>query len=163
MTETNAPAEASKLIAAVFPDHASLHAAVEQLVARGVPRDQISVVLAEETKGAPMATGVRQTETRSNEGVGAAIGAVLGGVAMIGALSVMGPLALVAGASLGGMMGGVVGSLRGAGATEDYANRIDAALQDNGGIVMIHVPRTGTDEARAHLAAVGGRFIEEAV
>ena len=154
--------EAEKLIAAVFPSHAALQSAVEQLLARGIPREKISVVLAEDTKGAPVATGVRQTETRSNEGVGSAIGAVLGGVAMIGALAVMGPLAIVAGAGLGGMLGGVVGSLRGAGASEDYANRLDSALQEHGGIVMLHVSRLGTDEARQHLAAVGGQFIEEA-
>ena len=163
MPDINPPAEADKLIAAVFPSHGALSAAVEQLVARGVPRNKISVVLAEDTKGSPMATGVRQTETRSNEGLGAALGALLGGAAMIGALAVMGPLAIVAGASLGGMMGGVAGSLRGAGATEDYANRLDAALQKHGGLIMLHVARSGTNEARQHLAAVGGQFIEEAV
>ena len=154
--------QAEKLIAAVFSDHAALQAAVEKLVANGVPRDKISVILAEDTKGAPLATGVRQTETRSNEGLGAAIGALLGGAAMIGALAVMGPLAIVAGASLGGMMGGVVSSLRGAGATEDYARRLDAALQEHGGLIMLHVSRLDTDRARQQLAAVGGQFIEEA-
>jgi len=160
-----APTERMNHVAvALFASAAHVPAVVDELLARGIDRDAVSVVsrtseaqiaesaIAESETDADRASGVA-----AGAGAGAAVGGLGGLLLGLGALAVpgIGPVlaagpvaAALAGAGLGAAAGGVVGSLTGLGIAEDDARLYAEALRRGGTLVAVR-----GDEAQAGMAA----------
>lgn len=129
---------------------------------RGYTRDDINLLMSEETKKTHFADGkgiVDDKNTKTLEGAGAGsaiggtVGAVIAAIAAIGTslalpglgLVIAGPLAAAfAGAGAGGLTGGIIGALVGSGIPEDRAKHYDQGVRE-GGIVLGIQPRTPAD------------------
>jgi len=156
--QTNKP-----LITGLFPDRESAESAYQTLSERGYTKDDVNVVMSEDTKKRHFAPGGAETElgTKAAEGagVGGAIGGTLGAVAAAIAavgtslaipglgLVIAGPLAAaVAGAGAGAATGGIVGALVGWNMPEERLKKYDEGIR-NGGILMGVHPRSDDDAA----------------
>ena len=143
-----------KTVVALFDNLDTAQAAVQELLARGFGRDDISVVRTNQEDD--HTTGkMEQTENdASGAAAGAGIGAVLGGLAGLlvglGALAIpgigpivaAGPLVTtLAGAGLGAATGGLVGALADAGMSEREAAAYAEGVRRGGTLVTV-----GTDE-----------------
>ncbi|MDQ3819323.1 MAG: hypothetical protein M3362_16825 [Acidobacteriota bacterium] len=126
---------------------------------RGYTRDDISLLMSDETRQKYFPSEEPQTEMGSKalEGlgigsaVGGTVGAIIAAIAAIGTnvvlpglgLTIVGPIAAAfAGAGAGGLTGGLVGAFVGAGIPEERAAVYESGLRD-GGIVLS--PRTDED------------------
>jgi hypothetical protein len=152
------------MVTGLFPDRASAERAYQSASSRGYGKDDINLVMSDETRKRHFATDTgAETElgTKAAEGagvggaIGGAIGAVLGAIAAVGTsiaipglgLVIAGPLAAgLAGAGAGALTGGLVGALVGWGIPEEHAKRYEAGLK-SGGIVMGVRPRSDEDAA----------------
>lgn len=148
------------MITAVFHDRASAERAYRAITDRGYDRDDVNMVMSDETRK-QFATTEGEHDSKALEGAGAGagiggtIGAVAGAIAAIGTslvipglgLVVAGPVAAaLAGAGAGGITGGLVGALVGSGIPEDRAKVYETDVKE-GGIVMGVTPRS-EDDAR---------------
>lgn len=135
-------------VVGVFEIHQQAQAAVEKLLAAGVPKDRISVL-------ANMGMTDTEDYTHSkNESVkgGLATGITWGGIGglALGLLAlaspgilVAGPLALAlaaAGAGVGAIGGGIVGAMNQLGVPDDQANMYQAAVERGGTVVTVFAP-----------------------
>lgn len=164
------------MITALFNDRDDAENAYQELLNRGYTRDDISVLMSEDTRNTYQTTDT-ETELGSKAaegtGVGAAVGgtlgAIIGAIAAIGTsvllpglgLIVAGPLAAaLVGAGAGGATGGLVGALIGAGIPEETAATYETGLRE-GGIVLGFRPRTAAeaDEVAGVWEKYGGRQI----
>ena len=153
------------LMTGLFPDRESAERGYGSLSERGYSKDDINVVMSEDTKKRHFAATGAETElgTKAAEGagVGGAIGGTLGAIAAAIAavgttialpglgLVIAGPLAAaIAGAGAGAATGGIVGALVGWGMPEERVKRYDEGIR-NGGILMGVRPRN--DEDATHL------------
>jgi hypothetical protein len=149
-------------VTGLFKDRASAEEAYRALAERGYGKDDVNVMMSEETRKRYF-EGEPETDLGSKAlegaGVGGAIGgttaAVLAAVAAIGTnviipglgLTVSGPLAAaLAGAGAGSLTGGLIGALVGAGMPEERARLYDEGVK-SGGIYMGVNPRTEEDAA----------------
>src|SRR5215510_14246293 len=148
------------MMTGLFRDRASAERGYTALSARGYGKDDISLLMSEDTRRRAFPDhGPAGTElgTRAAEGAGA--GAVLGGGlgALLAGLSAagiavpgipiiaMGTLAAaLTGAGTGGALGAIVGGLIGHGIPEDRARLYDRGVRE-GGIVMGVNPRSPED------------------
>jgi uncharacterized protein (TIGR02271 family) len=147
----------------MFRDRESAERAYTSLSERGYSKDDINVIMSDETRNKyyPEGSDAADTELGSKAlegtGTGAAIGgttgAILGAIAAIGTsvalpglgLLVAGPLAgALVGAGAGGATGGLIGALIGSGIPEDRAKEYEAGVKE-GGIVMGFNPRSDED------------------
>jgi hypothetical protein len=156
--------DAGTMVTGLFADRASAERAYGSATSRGYGKDDVNLVMSDETRKRHFATGAgAQTDlgNKAAEGagvggaVGGAIGAVLGAIAAVGTsiaipglgLVIAGPLAAgLAGAGAGALTGGLVGALVGWGIPEGHAKRYEAGIK-SGGIVMGVRPRSDEDAA----------------
>lgn len=155
---------AAEPVAGLFHDRHAAERAWQSIAARGYGRDDVSVVMSDETRrrefGSPRVDGL-ETELGHKAAEGAGIGGAIGGslgaiaaaVAAVGTtialpglgLVIAGPLAAaIAGAGAGAATGGIVGALVGWGIPEERVREVDAAVRD-GHIAMTVRPRNEED------------------
>lgn len=145
----------------MFKDRNSAERAYSALHERGYSKDDVNLLMSDETRKTHFGDGTGETElgdkAMEGAGIGSAIGgtagAIIGAIAAIGTsvalpglgLIVAGPLAAaLAGAGAGGLTGGLVGALVGSGIPEEHAAEYEQGIQ-NGGIVMGVKPRNADD------------------
>jgi hypothetical protein len=150
----------SRMMTGLFRDRDSAERAYGTLATRGYGRDDVSVLMSEETRNRHFARDERsRTELGSKAAEGAGIGAVAGGglgallagmaaagIAVPGLpIIAMGSLAAaLAGGGTGGAIGALIGGLIGAGIPEDRARLYDHGVRE-GGIVLGVTPRSTQD------------------
>lgn len=154
-------AEQNRMMTGLFRDRESAERAYQALEGRGYQREDLNVLMTDETRKKYFADGSTAktelgTKALEGAGVGAGVGAVTGGViaAVVAAatiaipgvgLVVAGPLAAaLAGAGAGSVAGGAIGALVGAGIPEERAKQYQAGLSE-GGIVLGVNPRSDDD------------------
>lgn len=151
-----------RMVSGLFRDRDSAENAYRALVARGYSKDDVTVVMSDETRRRLFPEGAgNQTELGNKAaqgagvgaGVGGALGALLAGLAAVGTslvvpglgLVVAGPLAAaLAGAGAGGLSGGLIGALIGAGMPEERVRHYEEGIK-NGGILLGVKPRSVED------------------
>src|SRR6185436_12363340 len=159
--QKNMTTDRGRMLTGMFRDRESTENADKTLHERGYTKDDINLVMSEETRKKHFSGDVKETEigTKAAEGagkgsaIGGAIGAIAGVVAAIGTslvipglgLVVAGPIAAgLAGAGAGGIAGGVIGALVGSGIPEERAKLYEKGVKD-GHIVMGVHPRNEED------------------
>lgn len=139
-------------ISGIFDSKQDLKNLMDDLHARNITDENVSIVMSEETRNRFFTI---DDDTKAPEGT--AIGGVAGGLlgALIGGLSVAGTVLLpgvgllvagpllgaIAGAGIGSAAGGLIGALVGVGVPEHEAKFYEDALKKEGNIfVLAHVP-----------------------
>jgi uncharacterized membrane protein len=142
----------SRVVSGLFNDRESTERAYSTLESRGYSRDDVNLLMSDETRNRHFGEGTADTELGSKAlegaGTGSAIGGTLGaivaGIAAIGTsvllpgigLVVAGPLAAaLVGAGAGGLTGGLIGALVGSGIPEEHAAEYESGIK-NGGVYM---------------------------
>ena len=157
---------------AIFPSRAGAESAVDQLIAAGFSRQDVSVLMSDQSGSKDFATekNTKAPEgTTTGVGVGGAIGGTLGLLAGLGALAIpgVGPLiaagpimGALAGLGVGGAVGGLVGALVGMGIPEYEAKRYEGLVKDGGILVSIHCDSSEeVSRAKDVLKVAGGKDI----
>ena len=162
MEETTGSAKArSGMVTGLFRNRESAERAYESLNTRGYNKDDVNLVMSDETRKKHFVVDDRETElgNKALEGagtgaaIGGTVGATLAAIAAIGTtlmlpglgLIVAGPLAAaIAGAGAGGAAGGLIGALVGSGIPEERVKRYEEGIK-NGGIMMGVTPRNDAD------------------
>jgi len=149
------------MLTGMFRDRVSAENAYSTMQERGYTKDDINLVMSDETRKMHFSGDVQETEigTKAAEGagkgsaIGSTVGAVVGVIAAIGTsivipglgLVIAGPIAAgLAGAGAGGITGGIIGALVGSGIPEERARLYESGIK-NGHIVMGVTPRNGED------------------
>jgi hypothetical protein len=150
------------VLTGLFRDRDSAERAYQSISDRGYTRDDVNVVMSDDTRKRHFANTVgRETELGNKAAEGAGIGGAIGGslgaiaaaIAAVGTtialpglgLVIAGPLAAaIAGAGAGAATGGIVGALIGWGIPEERIKEYDQGIRD-GGILMAVRPRNDED------------------
>ena len=152
------------LVTGLFPDRASAEAAYGAASERGYAKDDVNLLMSDETRTRHFAGENVETELGNKAAEGAGIGGAIGGtigaivaaVAAVGTsialpglgLVVAGPIAAaLAGAGAGAASGGLVGALIGWNIPEERVKEYEEGIK-NGGILM--GLRTKNAEDAAH-------------
>ncbi|MBI1891696.1 MAG: hypothetical protein HYS18_13680 [Burkholderiales bacterium] len=156
-SNTNSP-----LVTGLFRDRESAERAYQSVTERGYGRDDVNLVMSDETRKRYFSDGSSaQTELGNKAAEGAGVGGAIGGtlgaiaaaIAAVGTsiaipglgIVVAGPLAAaLAGAGAGGVAGGLVGALVGAGIPEERVKQYESGIKE-GGILMGVRPRSRED------------------
>ncbi len=162
----------NKVVFGIFDSRMAVERAVDELKLRGFRQEDISVLLpnAEGSKNFAHEKGTKAPEGATT---GAASGLVLGGtlgwLAGIGMLAIpgIGPfiaagplLASLAGAGIGGTVGGLGGALIGFGIPEYEAKRYESVLKSGGMLISVHADNSEwVSKAQDILKAAGARDI----
>ena len=153
----------NRVLTGLFRDRDSAERAYQSISDRGYSRDDVNVVMSDETRKrhfSGTADG-RETElgTKAAEGagiggaIGGSLGAIAAAIAAVGTtialpglgLVIAGPLAAaIAGAGAGAATGGIVGALIGWGIPEERVKMYDRGIRE-GGILMAVRPRSDED------------------
>ena len=152
------------MVTGLFNDRESAEDAYNAAVERGYSRDDINLMMSEETRKRHFHGDADErtelgTKAAEGAGIGGAIGGTLGAVAAAIAavgtsiaipglgLVIAGPVAAaLAGAGAGAAAGGIVGALVGWGIPEERVTHYEEGLKE-GGIVMGVTPRSDDDAA----------------
>jgi len=151
------------LVTGLFRDRDSAEQAYQSVQDRGYGKNDVNLVMSDDTRQRYFADDVRVTElgTKAAEGagvggaIGGTVGAIAAAIAAVGTtlaipglgLVIAGPLAAaVAGAGAGAATGGLVGALIGWGIPEERLKTYDAGIRD-GAILMAVKPRSDEDAA----------------
>lgn len=162
----------SPIVTALFRDRQSAECAYQAISSRGYNRDDVNVIMSDETRKSQYSTddtelGSKAAEgTATGAGIGGTVGAVLGAIAAIGTsillpglgLLVAGPLAgALVGAGAGGLTGGLIGALVGSGIPEEHAAEYETGIKSGGTVLGVH-PRNNEDAAylEREFAGCGG-------
>jgi hypothetical protein len=155
--DTNKP-----MLTGLFRDRDSAERAYQSISDRGYGRDDVNVVMSDDTRKKHFSTtDGRVTELGNKAAEGAGIGGAIGGslgaiaaaIAAVGTtialpglgLVIAGPLAAaIAGAGAGAATGGIVGALIGWGIPEERVKEYDKGIRE-GGILMAVRPRSDED------------------
>lgn len=149
------------MLTGMFRDRESTENAYNTLQERGYTKDDINLVMSDETRKKHFSDDSEDNElgTKAAEGagkgsaIGGTVGAIVGVIAAIGTslaipglgIVIAGPIAAgLAGAGAGGITGGVIGALVGSGIPEERAKLYESGIK-NGHIVMGVHPRNGED------------------
>ena len=151
------------MVTGLFRDRDSAERAYQSISDRGYSRDDVNVVMSDETRNRHFkgSTDGRDTELGNKAAEGAGIGGAIGGslgaiaaaIAAVGTtialpglgLVIAGPLAAaIAGAGAGAATGGIVGALIGWGIPEERVKEYDQGIRD-GGILMAVRPKNEED------------------
>lgn len=149
------------MLTGMFRDRESTEHAYNTLHERGYTKDDINLVMSDETRKKHFSGDVKDTElgTKAAEGagkgsaIGGTVGAIAGVLAAIGTSLVIPGLGIVlagpivaglAGAGAGGITGGIIGALVGSGIPEERARLYESGIK-NGNIVMGVHPRNSED------------------
>ena len=165
-TVTTSSTGSGNLVTGLFPDRESAEAAYNAAHSRGYSKDDVNLVMSDETRERHFAgtTAGKETElgTKAAEGagigagIGGTIGAVIAGIAAVGTtlalpglgLVIAGPLAAAAaGAGAGAAGGGLIGALIGWNMPEERVKDYEEGIK-NGGILM--GVRTKNDDDALH-------------
>lgn len=151
------------IVTGVFHGKDSAERAYKDLSDRGYSRDEINVVMSEDTRKTHFTGKDAEDSEIGNhaaEGagigtlIGGAVGAITGAVAAIGTsllipglgMVIAGPLAAgLAGAGAGGIAGGLVGALIGWGIPEEHAKQYESIIQSGG--ILIGVKARNEEDA----------------
>lgn len=161
MADTTASREGrSRMVTGMFRDRESAEGAYRSLSDRGYSKDDVNVMMSDDTRKRYFSDDDADTELGSKAlegagvgaGIGGTLGALIAGLAAVGSLAipgvgvvVAGPIAAaLAGLGAGGAVGGLVGALVGAGIPEERAKIYDQGIKE-GGIVMGVTPRSDED------------------
>lgn len=159
-TAKNTSADQS-MLTGIFRDRESTQNAYEAAQERGYTKDDINVIMSDETRKKHFSADVKETEigTQTAEiagkgsAIGGGVGAIAGIIAAIGTtlvipglgIVVAGPIAAaLAGAGAGGITGGIIGALIGSGIPEARAELYESGIKD-GQIVIGVQPRNEED------------------
>ena len=151
----------SGMLTGMFRDRESTENAYNTLHERGYTKDDINLVMSDDTRKRHFSGDVKETElgTKAAEGagkgsaIGGTVGAIAGVIAAIGTslvipglgIIIAGPIAAgLAGAGVGGITGGVIGALVGSGIPEERALLYESGIK-SGNIVMGVTPRNTED------------------
>lgn len=149
------------MLTGMFRDRESTENAYNTLQERGYSKDDINLVMSDETREKHFSGAVKDTEigTKAAEGagkgsaIGGTVGAIAGVIAAIGTslvipglgIVIAGPIAAgLAGAGAGGLTGGIIGALVGSGIPEARAKLYESGIKE-GQIVMGIKPRNDED------------------
>ena len=160
-TKTETMHSEPRLLTGMFADPQSTQDAYNALHERGYSKDDINVVMTDDTRKKHYSGAVKETEigTKAAEGagtgsaIGGTIGAIAGAIAAIGTtlaipglgLVIAGPIAAaLAGAGAGGFTGGVIGALVGSGIPEARAKLYEPGLKSGHVVIGVH-PRSDED------------------
>ena len=172
-TPTPSNAQSGMLVTGLFPDRESAEAAYGNAEARGYTRDDMNLVMSDETRARHFASDQATTELGNKAAEGAGVGGAIGGtvgavaaaIAAVGTklalpglgLVIAGPLAAaVAGAGAGAATGGLLGALVGWNMPEERVKRYEEGVQ-KGGILMGLRARNEEDAAHLESAWTQGR------
>ena len=150
-----------KMLTGMFTDRESTEKAYSTLQDRGYSKDDVNLIMSDETRKKHFSGDVKETEigTKAAEGagkgsaIGGTIGAIAGIVAALGTsliipglgVLIAGPIAAgLAGAGAGGITGGIIGALVGSGIPEERAKLYESGVK-KGNIVMGVHPRNEED------------------
>jgi len=157
--QENMTTDRGKMLTGMFSDRESTENAYDTLHKRGYTKDDINLVMSDETREKHFSKGETEVGTKAMEGagkgsaIGGVVGAAVGVIAAIGTsilipglgLVIAGPLAAgLAGAGAGGVTGGLIGALVGSGMPEERARLYESGVKD-GKIVMGVHPRNEED------------------
>lgn len=151
------------LMTGLFPDRDSAELGYNALAEKGYSKDDVNVVMSEDTKKRHFAPAGTETELGNKAAEGAGVGGAIGGtlgaivaaVAAVGTtlvlpglgLVIAGPLAAaIAGAGAGAATGGIVGALVGWNMPEERVRKYQEGIR-KGGILMGVRPRSDEDAA----------------
>ena len=151
----------SSMVTGLFRDRDSAERAYQSVTDRGYNRDDVNLVMSDDTRKRHFSAATEQTELGSKAAEGAGIGGAIGGtlgaiaaaIAAVGTSIVIPGLGLVlagpvaaalAGAGAGAATGGLVGALVGWGIPEDRVKRYESGIKD-GAILMGVKPRSSDD------------------
>lgn len=161
----------SKQVAALFNNTESARLAVDQLVAKGVAKDKISVLMSDSTRGKEFAVEVN---TKAPEGAaagaltGGTLGAIAAGLTAVGSVALTGGASLVAvgpavaalaGAGAGAAGGGLIGGLVGLGFEETEAKFVDQDIENGSILVGAEVPSDRISEIKSALENTGAKKV----
>ena len=148
-----------RMLTGMFSDRDSVENAYSALHKRGYTKDDIDLVMTDDTRKKHFTKGETEIGNKAMEGagtgsaIGGAVGAVAGVIAAIGTslvipglgLIVAGPIAAgLAGAGAGGITGGLIGALVGSGMPEERARLYESGVKE-GKIVMGVRPKNDED------------------
>jgi hypothetical protein len=149
------------LMTGLFPDRESAELGYNSLSERGYTKDDVNLVMSEDTKKTHFTAAGTETELGNKAAEGAGVGGAIGGT--VGAIAaafvavgttlaipglgvvIAGPLAAaVAGAGAGAATGGLVGALVGWNMPEERVKQYDEGIR-KGGILMGVRPKNDED------------------
>jgi len=149
----------NRMLTGLFRDRDSAERAYKGLSERGYGKDDINLLMSDDTRKKHFADQDTELGTKAWEGagkgaaIGGGVGATLAAIAAIGTtlalpglgLLIAGPIAAaLAGGGAGALTGGLVGALVGNGIPEEHAKKYEKGIRE-GGIVMGVNPRTNED------------------
>ena len=149
----------NKMVTGLFRDRESAEGAYRSLSERGYEKDDVNLLMSEDTRKKYFDDKDSELGTKAWEGagkgaaVGGGVGATLAAIAAIGTtlalpglgLLIAGPIAAgLAGGGAGALTGGLIGGLVGHGIPEEEAKAYEQGIKD-GGIVMGVNPRSDED------------------
>ena len=148
------------LVTGLFNDRPSAERAYDAVTARGYDRDDVNLVMSDDTRKRHFTSAGTETELGNKAAKGAGVGGAIGGtvgaiaavVAAVGTIAipgigivVAGPLAAaLAGGGAGAATGGLLGALVGAGIPEERVKDYEAGIK-KGGILMGIKARNAAD------------------
>lgn len=153
----------AKTVVGFFDSFREAERAVEELHRSGFRREDISIIANQETRKATMTThkGDDDSDAGTGAAVGATTGAVVGGAAgliaslagltipVIGPILAAGPIvAMLSGAGIGAVAGGLIGALVNLGVPEEEARVYEEGVKRGGTLVTLKA-----EDARAQAAA----------
>ncbi|MEO6352543.1 MAG: hypothetical protein ABIO19_02735 [Burkholderiaceae bacterium] len=162
---SNATGANSRMVTGLFRDRDSAERAYESVSSRGYGKDDVNLVMSDETRTRHFsnASGAGETELGTKAAEGAGIGGAIGGtlgaigaaIAAVGTtlaipglgLVIAGPLAAaIAGAGAGAATGGLVGALIGWGMPEERVKQYETGIKDGG--ILMGVKTRSDDDAK---------------
>lgn len=154
------------LVTALFKGRSTAKHAVEELVARGWSRDDISLLMSEATRGREFgfAMSSKAPEIAAAGGViGGIIGAVAAGLVATGVIAIPGfalvaagpVVAVLAGLGAGVAAGGVTGALIGKSIPEHEARFYDEQIKHGGILLGVYTDEDRAKQSRRVLEAAG--------
>jgi uncharacterized protein (TIGR02271 family) len=147
------------IVTALFRDRQSAECAYQAISSRGYDRDDVNVIMSDETRNSQYTDGDTELGNKAMEGtatgagIGGTLGAIIGAIAAIGTsvllpglgLLVAGPIAgALVGAGAGGITGGLLGALVGSGIPEEHAAEYETGIKSGGTVLGVN-PRSAED------------------
>ena len=149
----------NRMVTGLFRDRESAERAYGSLSERGYGKDDVNLIMSDDTRKKYFADDDTELGTKAWEGagkgaaIGGGVGATLAAIAAIGTtlalpglgLLIAGPIAAaLAGGGAGALTGGLIGALVGHGIPEEHAKHYEKGIRE-GGIVMGVQPRSEED------------------
>ncbi|MFH0703046.1 MAG: hypothetical protein V2B14_05860 [bacterium] len=142
------PKNSKITISGIFDSSKNLSEMINFLEGQGISEDDISILMSEETQKNKFSV---DTKTKASEeaikglATGGLLGAVIGGLTLIGAviipglgLVVAGPIiGVMTGMTTGGIIGSIIGALVGLGIPEHEAKFYENAVKEKGNILLV--------------------------